>query len=89
MLWSDKYDLNIQILGTPVGHDVCALVERKTNDKQHSFLYLNEQNQLHYLVAVNDAKLVKMAKRWMKAGTVLTASDLANPEFNFMSIKAS
>ena len=88
-LWSDQYDLNIQILGTPVGHDVCALVERKTNDKQHSFLYLNEQNQLHYLVAVNDAKLVKMAKRWMKAGTVLTASDLANPEFNFMSIKAS
>ncbi|UOO89744.1 FAD-dependent oxidoreductase [Vitreoscilla massiliensis] len=88
-LWSDQYDLNIQILGTPIGHEKCALVERQTGDKQHSFLYLNEQNQLHYLVAVNDAKLVKMAKRWMKAGTSLQASDLANPDFNVLSIKAN
>ncbi|MFU8927143.1 NAD(P)/FAD-dependent oxidoreductase [Acinetobacter puyangensis] len=86
-LWSDQYHFNIQILGTYQPEKVQTLVIRKTDDSQISYLYLDENQKLINLIAVNDSKLVKLAKRWMQAGTHLDPEQLENPEFNVMKLK--
>ena len=39
------------------------------------------------MIAVNDSKLVKLAKRWIQSGTVLNPEQLTDPEFNVMKLK--
>ena len=88
-LWSDQYDCNIQILGYPTAIESSHFVLRDLGDRKKSFFYLDKENRLRYLVSINDAKTIKIAKRWMKAGMVLNPDDLSNPEFNLMSIKVN
>ncbi|PSJ46367.1 FAD-dependent oxidoreductase [Zobellella endophytica] len=85
-IWSDQYDCNIQILGTPAGHD-SRLVRRQVGDKQLAFIYLDQDDRLQSMIAVNDARLVKLGKRWLRAGTVLPADQLADPAVNPMALK--
>ena len=86
-LWSDQYDKNIQILGSPVDIDHCQLVIRTDEDDNHCFFYLDSEKKLRYLVAVNNNKIVKMAKRWIKAGLSLDPNVLQDQSFNLMKIK--
>ena len=62
-LWSDQYHFNIQILGTYQPELNPSLVVRQCSDTQISYLYLDAQQRLINMIAVNDAKLVKLAKR--------------------------
>ena len=86
-LWSDQYDKNIQILGSPVDIDHCQLVIRADDAGDDCFFYLDGEQKLRYLVAVNNNKIVKIAKRWMKADLPLDAEVLADKSFNLMKIK--
>jgi 3-phenylpropionate/trans-cinnamate dioxygenase ferredoxin reductase subunit len=62
------------------------LVIRQSSPTQVSYLYLDEQNRLINMIAVNDSKL-KLAKRWIQSGTVLNPEQLTDPEFNVMKLK--
>ncbi|WP_111892880.1 NAD(P)/FAD-dependent oxidoreductase [Acinetobacter sp. MB5] len=86
-LWSDQYHFNIQILGTYQPDRQPMLVVRETSPTQKSYLYLDEQQRLINMIAVNDSKLVKLAKRWIQNGTVLDPEQLKNPDFNVMKLK--
>ncbi|EOR09003.1 FAD-dependent oxidoreductase [Acinetobacter sp. ANC 3926] len=86
-LWSDQYHFNIQILGTYQPEKTGQIVVRKSADDQCSYLYLDDQNRLLNMIAINDSKLVKLAKRWMQSNTVLDPNLLADPEFNVMKLK--
>lgn len=86
-LWSDQYDKNIQILGSPVDIDHCQLVIRADGAGDDCFFYLDSEKKLRYLVAVNNNKIVKMAKRWIKAGLPLDPDVLKDNSFNLMKIK--
>lgn len=86
-LWSDQYDCNIQILGTPVGLEQTTVIVRDSAPRQKSYFYLNADGTLHYLVSVNDARVVQIAKRWLKVGRVLEASEIADPHFNVMTLR--
>lgn len=86
-LWSDQYHFNIQILGTYQPEKTAQIVVRKSTDDQCSYLYLDDQNYLLNMIAINDSKLVKLAKRWMQSNTLLDAKLLADPEFNVMKLK--
>lgn len=86
-LWSDQYDKNIQILGSPVDIDHCQLVIRADDTGDDCFFYLNSKKKLHYLVAVNNNKIVKIAKRWIKAELPLNPDVLKDKSFNLMKIK--
>lgn len=86
-LWSDQYDKNIQILGSPVDIDRCQLVIRADDAGDDCFFYLDGEQKLRYLVAINNNKIVKIAKRWMKADLPLDAEVLADKSFNLMKIK--
>ena len=86
-LWSDQYHFNIQILGTYQPQLNPKLVIRQSSPTQVSYLYLDEQSRLINMIAVNDSKLVKLAKRWIQSGTVLNPEQLTDPEFNVMKLK--
>lgn len=86
-LWSDQYDCNIQILGTPVNLDQTSIVIRDSGARQKSYFYLNAAGKLQYLVSVNDARVIQIAKRWLKADRTLNPQELADPQFNVMSLR--
>jgi len=83
-LWSDQYDANIQILGVPTGgvHHVV----RRTEQSQ-LFFTLNADRQLVQLVTFNDARTIKLGKRWLASGRVLDPQQLADVEFSLMALK--
>ncbi|MBP6116164.1 MAG: FAD-dependent oxidoreductase [Neisseriaceae bacterium] len=85
-LWSDQLDCNIQILGNP-GAEGLQLVVRDVGPNKKTFIYVDEAQRLQAMVAVNEARLIKLGKRWMQAGMVLPLAQLADPEFNPMSLK--
>ena len=83
-LWSDQYETNIQILGVSTGgvHQVV----RRTEQSQ-LFFTLNDSRQLVQLVAFNDARTIKLGKRWLASGRVLDPQQLADVEFSLMALK--
>lgn len=87
-LWSDQFGCNIQILGFSNEIKKCTLVQRDIDSHKKCFFYLDQDNCLQYLVAVNDPKTIKIAKRWMQANLVLDPEQLRDSTFNLMSIKA-
>lgn len=83
-LWSDQYDANIQILGVPTG-GVHQIVRR--TPQSQLFFTLNADRQLVQLVAFNDARTIKLGKRWLASGRVLEPQQLADVEFSLMALK--
>ncbi|MEP4601555.1 FAD-dependent oxidoreductase [Saccharospirillum sp.] len=83
-LWSDQYEANIQMLGIPVPGSRCVIREDSSGPV---FFYLDEQERLTQLVAFNQARAIKLGKRWISNGRVLVADDLADPAFNLMSLR--
>ena len=47
----------------------------------------DESGRLTQLVAFNDARTVKLAKRWMAAGRDLSDVPLGDPTFSLMSLR--
>lgn len=84
-LWSDQYKDNIQILGVPTQQAV-QHIQRITPTSEIHFS-LNDANQLVQMVAFNDARAIKLAKRWMQNNRKLNALELADPDFSLMSLK--
>ncbi|SNY65196.1 NAD(P)/FAD-dependent oxidoreductase [Enterobacter sp. CC120223-11] len=80
-LWSDQYQHNIQILGIP--QPGSATIAREDS----LFFSLDAQGRLTQLVAFNDARTVKLAKRWMAAGRDLSDVPLVDPTFSLMSLR--
>lgn len=80
-LWSDQYHHNIQILGIPDSGSKTAIREDSL------FFSLDENGRLTQLVAFNDARTVKLAKRWMAAGRDFSDVPLTDPTFSLMSLR--
>lgn len=80
-LWSDQYQHNIQILGIPQAG--CRTIVRE----EALYFSLDDNGRLTQLVAFNDARTVKLAKRWMAAGRDLSDVPLADPTFSLMSLR--
>lgn len=83
-LWSDQYACNIQILGIP--QPDCRTVVRQ-EPRGPLFFSLDAHGRLTQLVAFNDARTVKLAKRWMAAGRDLSAVPLDDLTFSLMSLR--
>ena len=80
-LWSDQYQHNIQILGIPQPGSRTVVREEAL------YFSLDENGRLTQLVAFNDARTVKLAKRWMAAVRDLSDVPLADPTFSLMSLR--
>lgn len=84
-LWSDQYDCNIQMLGNPAQAEQCVVRESDSNKK--TFFYFNEQQQICYVVAINEPRNIKLAKRWLQRGVLPTPEQLGDPATNLMRIR--
>ena len=80
-LWSDQYQYNIQILGIPSRGSETIVRDNAL------YFSLDDNGRLTQLVAFNDARTVKLAKRWMAAGRDLSDVPLADPTFSLMSLR--
>ena len=80
-LWSDQYQHNIQILGIPQPGSTTIAREDSL------FFSLDANGRLAQLVAFDDPRTVKLAKRWMAAGRDLSGVPLADPTFALMSLR--
>ena len=80
-LWSDQYQHNIQILGIPQPGSRTVVREEAL------YFSLDDNGRLTQLVAFNDARTVKLAKRWMAAGRDLSDVPLGDPAFSLMSLR--
>ncbi|MEB6380344.1 FAD-dependent oxidoreductase [Leclercia adecarboxylata] len=80
-LWSDQYQHNIQILGIPQSGSSTIVRDDSL------FFSLDANGRLTQLVAFNDARTVKLAKRWMAAGRDLSDVPLTDPTFSLMSLR--
>lgn len=80
-LWSDQYQHNIQILGIPQPGSRTVVRDGAL------FFSLDDHGRLTQLVAFNDPRTVKLAKRWMAAGRDLSAVPLTDPTFSLMSLR--
>lgn len=84
-LWSDQYQDNIQILGVPSTQTLQHIQRHSENSEVH--FALNEANELVQMVAFNDARAIKLGKRWLQSQRKLVPSELADPTFSLMSLK--
>ncbi|MDD9340399.1 MAG: FAD-dependent oxidoreductase [Providencia heimbachae] len=84
-LWSDQYQDNIQILGIPT-QQALKHIQRYTPTSEIHFS-LNQSNELVQMIAFNDARAIKLGKRWMQNNRKLNPSELADPNFSLMSLK--
>lgn len=85
-LWSDQFGNNIQVLGVPPKSEV-QCIKRVTSERQKSYFYLNSENRLQFVFSINDAKSIKLSKKWMQANLILPIEDIQNPDFNLMTLK--
>lgn len=83
-LWSDQYGVNIQILGLPAAKGNTVM---RTQPGSSLWFRLSEDGCLQQLVAFNDARSIKLAKRWMTSGRTLDATQLSDPDFSLMSLR--
>ncbi|GGX45165.1 NAD(P)/FAD-dependent oxidoreductase [Saccharospirillum salsuginis] len=83
-LWSDQHGANIQILGIAEDGSQCVVRDDKTGPV---YFYLTPERRLSQLVAFNQPRAIKLGKRWLAAGRELDPDQLADPDFNLMSLK--
>jgi 3-phenylpropionate/trans-cinnamate dioxygenase ferredoxin reductase subunit len=83
--WSDQYDLNLQVLGLPIPEEPYVVRGDMKGDKFCLFQF--HEGRLHSVIAVNAARDLKLAKRWMLAGSYPSATQLEDLEFRLDKFK--
>jgi len=69
--WSDQYDVNLQILGDVPPH-VTPIVRGSLDSRRASLFFLDGAT-LRGVIAINSARDLKLAKRWMQQNKSVTA----------------
>jgi len=78
-MWSDQYDLKVQVSGR---YDTAEHV-RRGDVARNKFLVLHlEGGRVVGATGINEARDMKYAQRLIEARTVIGAAQLADPAFN-------
>ncbi|WP_051481845.1 NAD(P)/FAD-dependent oxidoreductase [Paraburkholderia nodosa] len=74
--WSDQYDVNLQILGDlPAG---VAPVLRGSLEEKRASLFFVEDGHLRGVIAINAARELKLARKWMSQGRAVDLAALVD-----------
>jgi 3-phenylpropionate/trans-cinnamate dioxygenase ferredoxin reductase component len=76
--WSDQYDDNLQVLGTPL--DSHQLIERTRTETRQRVLLFHDGRQVQAVAAVNAGREIKVVRKWLREGrqpALSALSDLA------------
>lgn len=74
--WSDQYNLNLQVLGTP-SNDLEGTLRGSAEEGAFSMFQISD-GRLHSVISVNAPRDIKVAKRWLKQGACPSADMLAD-----------
>ncbi|WP_322045587.1 NAD(P)/FAD-dependent oxidoreductase [Paraburkholderia sp. J67] len=74
--WSDQYDVNLQILGEIPAGATPAL--RGSLEDKRATLFFVEQGHLRGVIAVNSARDLKLARKWMNQGRAVDLAALVD-----------
>ncbi|WP_322013337.1 NAD(P)/FAD-dependent oxidoreductase [Paraburkholderia sp. J12] len=74
--WSDQYDVNLQILGDLPAD--AALAVRGSLDDRRATLFFVEEGNLRGVIAINAARDLKLARKWMSQGRAVDLSTLTD-----------
>ncbi len=72
--WSDQYEENLQILGTP--DPGLRIVERDSVARRHRVMYFCTSDRIEGVVAINAGREIKVARKWMTNGSFPNLDDL-------------
>ena len=82
--WSDQYDLKLQIVGLPKGHEQTVL---RGEPKDRSFaVFCVDDDRLHAVEAVNSAREFMWSKKLIAAETPVDVASLGDTSRNFKEI---
>lgn len=74
--WSDQYDVNLQILGDLPAD--AELAVRGNLDEKRASLFFVEHGHLRGVIAINAARDLKLARKWMSQGRAVDLSTLTD-----------
>lgn len=74
--WSDQYDDNLQLLGTPTAQ--MQLVERHVPARRQHLYFFCEGGKVRALAAINGGRDVKITRKWMLQGRYPDPAALAD-----------
>ncbi|WP_027794780.1 NAD(P)/FAD-dependent oxidoreductase [Paraburkholderia acidipaludis] len=74
--WSDQYDVNLQILGDLPAD--AELAVRGNLDEKRASLFFVELGHLRGVIAINAARDLKLARKWMSQGRAVDLSTLTD-----------
>jgi 3-phenylpropionate/trans-cinnamate dioxygenase ferredoxin reductase subunit len=83
--WSDQYDLKLQMVGVPMGHDA-EIVRGDTASAAFSVFYFGG-GQLQAVDSVNRPADHMLGRRFLAARTPLTEDQAANAQFDLRSLR--
>ncbi len=75
--WSDQYDENLQVLGTPAA--ALRVVERSNAARRQRIVYFCTSRRIEAVAAINGGREIKVARKWMSQGAFPQLDDLQNP----------
>jgi 3-phenylpropionate/trans-cinnamate dioxygenase ferredoxin reductase subunit len=74
--WSDQYDVNLQILGEIPAGVTPAL--RGSLEEKRATLFFVEDGHLRGVIAINSARDLKLARKWMNQGRAVDLAALVD-----------
>ncbi|WP_321815358.1 MULTISPECIES: NAD(P)/FAD-dependent oxidoreductase [unclassified Paraburkholderia] len=74
--WSDQYDVNLQILGEIPAGATPAL--RGSLEEKRATLFFVENGHLRGVIAINSARDLKLARKWMNQGRAVDLAALVD-----------
>ncbi len=74
--WSDQYDVNLQIVGVPVGWD--KIVTRGNPDSGKFMLFYLHEGKVVAANIFNNGREMRFCKQLVQSGKVVSEADLAN-----------
>jgi 3-phenylpropionate/trans-cinnamate dioxygenase ferredoxin reductase component len=74
--WSDQYDVNLQILGDLPAD--AELAVRGNLEEKRATLFFVEGGNLRGVIAINAARDLKLARKWMSQGRAVELSTLTD-----------
>ena len=77
--WSDQYDVKLQIAGLNAGY-ARTVVRPGAREGTRSVWYLDAQDRLLAVDAMNDPRAFMTGKRWLETGATPDPAGLADPE---------
>ncbi|MFX1671000.1 FAD-dependent oxidoreductase [Paraburkholderia sp. A2WS-5] len=73
--WSDQYDVNLQILGD-LQADADIVVRGDLAAKRATLFFRGNDEQLRGVIAINNARELKLARKWMSQGRAMDRAAL-------------